>query len=84
MVIFGITCDSWRLVVNSWKATLSAPYIAGYVHSLVAPLEFIHSLMILQMHEIAQGIQYLHSEDITHGDLHGVSPARIFELTCVG
>jgi hypothetical protein len=30
-------------------------------------------LMVLQLKEIVQGLQYLHSMDVTHGDLRAVS-----------
>ena len=35
---------------------------------------FMHVLILtlFQLYQIAQGLRYLHGEDIIHGELHGV------------
>lgn len=35
---------------------------------------------VFQIYEIALGLEYLHEEGISHGDLRGVSPSLIFML----
>ncbi len=49
----------------SWK------YRSGYDYHI--PRFEIHSLTYPQIFEVAEGVQYIHSQGIVHGDLRGVS-----------
>jgi serine/threonine protein kinase len=76
--LLGATVDPFELI-SDWMSGGDLPgYIANNQNadrvSLVGtpPTALTEALILLQLSDVAEGLNYLHSCDVIHGDLKGV------------